>query len=333
MARTRDSWFKFEIEAWLEDTRHMSLEQRGAYIDAIVLQMKYQRPLNDDYKWLSHALHISERKARSIVESLIDLTVIVRTDEGLTNPRAAIELESRLAQRRAKSDSALARERAKRENYENPSKNNDDPATEKHNIREEERREKNKTLGQTDGSTAGQMDLLGGEKIAPETKAKPRPRPTDKQFTDFWDAYPRRVKKAEARKKFLLLTPSDADTAIEGARAYAREVALEGRDPSMVMHPTRYLNQRVFEDISDASCWTEPDPVDGKAWGFWRADPAWKTFSARAWRDALDRAKPNGTWPWWNLGPPPGHPECLVHPDVLTERKLVEIYQGKITHD
>ncbi len=344
MSRARDSWFKFEMDAWLEDTRHMTLEQRGAYIDAIVLQMKYARPLSDDMKWLSHALHISERKARAIFEGLIELGVVQRTEDGLTNKRAEFELGSRLAQRRAKAESALARERAKREKLEKANENNDDPTTEKHNNRVRVRvREdiSNKTLGQNwlfdRVKTSENPSETGAQQ--PEVKsgqrAKPRPRPTDEQFTAFWDAYPRRVKKSEARKRFLLLSPDDADLAIQGAQAYARTVAQEARDPTKILHPTTYLNQRVFEDVNDSqSPFVEPDPVNGKVWGFWRTDPAWaKPFSASSWRSALDRAQPNGTWPWWSLGPPPGHPECLVHPDVVAERGLRDVYRGKIVHD
>jgi len=72
---------------------------------------------------------------------------------------------------------------------------------------------------------------------------------------------------------------------------------------------------------------------NGERWGFWRPDlDKLKTLSAGYWRKRLDDVKPNGQWPWWTLGPPPGHAECYVHPDVIAERGLVEIYQGRISH-
>jgi uncharacterized protein YdaU (DUF1376 family) len=324
--RERDLWFKFYMNSWIKDTRHLTLEQRGAYIDMIVLQMQNGEAIKDDYKWLSHQLHISSRKAASIVESLIELTVIQRTDAGLSNPRAEFEINSRLVQLRSKSESALNRERTKREYRQNVNEINEGQAQGHHNIRERER-EEDKTLGQS--------DLIDRAECGSKPdRAKPRKKPTDAQFTAFWDAYPRRVKKAEARKKFLSLTPDDASLAIQGARSYAREVAADGRDASKIMHPTTYLNQRVFEDIQDASTdAAAPEPVDGKAWGFWRAErEQWAKYSPAAWRAALDKAKPNGTWPWWLLGPPPGHHECLVHPTVVAERGLAEVYQGKIHH-
>ena len=72
---------------------------------------------------------------------------------------------------------------------------------------------------------------------------------------------------------------------------------------------------------------------NGKQWGWWRgSEDKLRTLKPEYWRDLLDRVKPNGTWPWWILAAPPGHSECLVHPDVLAERGLVEIYKGNIEH-
>jgi len=81
----------------------------------------------------------------------------------------------------------------------------------------------------------------------------------------------------------------------------------------------------------------QPDELvgpNGKRWGWWRDGmESLKALDQDVWRRRLDAVKPNGTWPWWELGAPPGHEEAVVHPDVVAERKLVEIYQGKINHD
>ncbi len=73
---------------------------------------------------------------------------------------------------------------------------------------------------------------------------------------------------------------------------------------------------------------------NGKRWGWWKGqEAAIRGLDADYWRQAIDQAKPNGTWPWWILTGPPGHDDCLVHPDVIKERGLVEIYRGRITHE
>jgi DNA-binding transcriptional regulator YhcF (GntR family) len=72
----------------------------------------------------------------------------------------------------------------------------------------------------------------------------------------------------------------------------------------------------------------------GKSWGWWRADiDKLRGMSAGFWRERIMKVKPNGQWPWWILGAPPGDPECVVHPDVVAEFGFVEIYKGQVTHD
>jgi hypothetical protein len=77
----------------------------------------------------------------------------------------------------------------------------------------------------------------------------------------------------------------------------------------------------------------EPPPRNGKVWGWWRKNaPAIRAMSLDRWREIDAHAKPNGTWPWDVMGPPPGHPECLVPEALIAERGYAEIYRGKIHH-
>jgi hypothetical protein len=73
---------------------------------------------------------------------------------------------------------------------------------------------------------------------------------------------------------------------------------------------------------------------NGKEWGWWRADIAkMRSLPADYWRERIAKEKPNGTWPWWSLGAPPGDPECVIHPEVVAENNFVEIYKGQVVHD
>lgn len=92
----------------------------------------------------------------------------------------------------------------------------------------------------------------------------------------------------------------------------------------------------VLAGLLDQAASGKAVPVgpNGKRWGWWKENEASiRRLGPEYWRAAIDEAKPNGTWPWWKLTGPPGHPECLVHPDVLAERGLIEIYKGRISHD
>lgn len=111
MSRRGDPWFKFYPNDYLEGTRELTLEQRGAYIDALALQYKYEKPIQDDYRWLGFQMHISERKAKAIVEGLLVAKKLLRGDDGLYNPRASEELKEKAEIRRVNSESALARHR------------------------------------------------------------------------------------------------------------------------------------------------------------------------------------------------------------------------------
>lgn len=77
---------------------------------------------------------------------------------------------------------------------------------------------------------------------------------------------------------------------------------------------------------------TEPEIApNGKVWGWWRGkEDGLRALSAEQWRAAIDKAKPNGRWPWWDLTPWPGHPECCVPEIVLREKGLVDQYPGGV---
>jgi len=92
----------------------------------------------------------------------------------------------------------------------------------------------------------------------------------------------------------------------------------------------------VLAGLLDQAASGKAVPVgpNGRRWGWWREQEAkMRTLPQQYWRELIEQAKPNGIWPWWVLTGPPGHEECLVHPDVLAERGLVEIYKGRISHD
>lgn len=66
-------------------------------------------------------------------------------------------------------------------------------------------------------------------------------------FDAFWDAYPRKVKKTGARKKFLALSKKvPASEIIRGAERYA--LAMRDTDAKFISHPTTWLSNGCWED-------------------------------------------------------------------------------------
>lgn len=77
----------------------------------------------------------------------------------------------------------------------------------------------------------------------------------------------------------------------------------------------------------------DPDPVNGQAWGWWRGkEDQLRSLDPDRWEAAIAKHRPNGTWPWWIMGAPPGHDECVVPDAIVDKYGYVEIYQGKIHH-
>lgn len=72
---------------------------------------------------------------------------------------------------------------------------------------------------------------------------------------------------------------------------------------------------------------------NGKSWGWWRPEIAnLRTLTPDYWQRRFDALKPNGAWPWWELGPPPGHSEMLVDWDEITGTKISDVYRGEVEH-
>jgi uncharacterized protein YdaU (DUF1376 family) len=136
----RFPFFKFYPRDWLEATRDLSLEARGAYIDLICILMEMEGHLADNDKWISHQMHVSPRKWRALKGQLVEHEKIFIDDGKIVNERCLKELDALLNQQRNLSDSAVKRERNKREtsakhpgnigeDYEKPNENKETHTT------------------------------------------------------------------------------------------------------------------------------------------------------------------------------------------------------------
>lgn len=123
-----DHWYKRNPRAYYEGTRQLTLEERGAYCDVLDLIYMHEGNVPDDDKWMSHALHVSTRKWRALRTALIEAGKIESVDGLISNQRARAELEERANQRRTNSETALNRERTKRQKYEKPNEINESEA-------------------------------------------------------------------------------------------------------------------------------------------------------------------------------------------------------------
>lgn len=92
----------------------------------------------------------------------------------------------------------------------------------------------------------------------PPKQSRQRQEPPE-GFDLFWQAYPRKVGKAPAVDEYRRRIKAGADppAILRGARNYAEECRLIGREAQYICHPTTFLHQQRYEDYQDP-----PDPAD-----------------------------------------------------------------------
>lgn len=147
-------------------------------------------------------------------------------------------------------------------------------------------------------------DITKEVKEKEKTKKKKTKINYTKAFEQLYKSYPKQSTKAESFKVWKQLSSDDQTWATGSIPAYKKFLAEDGgwRKPQDLV---RYLNKRTFEDY----------PISGsesKDWGWWRSEKRWDKLTPEDWRNMIRAHKPNGVWPWETLGPPPGHPECLL---------------------
>lgn len=149
----------------------------------------------------------------------------------------------------------------------------------------------------------------------------------------------------ESRRTRLLKRLTDIgglDNFRKALRAIARDDFLAGRKHKPGVAPFKLDFERLLSTDSQmgdvlarlldlSAREEEPKSPNGKVWGWWRANAeGLRTLPPDYWQRRLDALKPNGTWPWWDLGAPPGHEEAIIHPEIVQKHGLAEKYKGKI---
>jgi len=122
-ARTgRFPFFKFYPRDWLESTRHMTLEERGAYIDVICILMEMEGHLANDDDWMRHQLHIPKQRWRKMKGKLLDHEKIRIEDGCIVNDRCVKELADLMGKREQNSKNVQKRWEKVQEKSEQSSK-------------------------------------------------------------------------------------------------------------------------------------------------------------------------------------------------------------------
>lgn len=360
---------RVHINDWVASTRGMSLDEEGFFWRFTCLFYDRMGDLPDDDNIVSRAMNLDVRRYRHMKAAMVRLGKISIIGGRLSNARAEREIASYVAEFKRRSDAAIDRENRKR-NADATQKIDTDFAQTSPLLRpdfdtevatmsvglrfetEADLSEKDNKINVCDATTLAQGDHSPRARARPKPKPKPvveernpltPPKggtdPLDQVFEDFWIAFPpgRKQAKGAARDAFRRIVTgrhrkglrAKAETIIAAATAYAATMP----NPEFTPMPSTWLNDGRWEDDVSAGT-SDPAAVGGKSWGWWRAKAdELKSLPLDRWRAADAKAQPNGTWPWWILGAPPGHPECVMPAELVIERGYLEIYRGKITHD
>lgn len=182
----------------------------------------------------------------------------------------------------------------------------------------------------------------------PAVKTEPEPDPAERCFEEFWAAFPpgRKQGKGDARAAFRKIISGQhrIGRRVQAADLLAavRQYAKTKPDPKYAPMPSTWLNQGRWEDdvcrttsaAGNLDAATESAMVgpNGRKWGWW-LERDYSRLDLAFWRRKLETIKPNGTWPWWELGAPPGHPECIMPAEIVAQYGWEGIYKGQVTHD
>lgn len=133
-------FYKMDPAAWDFGTAELTLEQEAAYLRIVNATHKHRRPVPDNDRVLAGLFRTSTRKARALVNALIEAGKIHEDSGFLVNERAISDLVHRgfVSSSRAESGAKGGRTRAERASK---ALENNNPSQANASSREEKRRE------------------------------------------------------------------------------------------------------------------------------------------------------------------------------------------------
>lgn len=135
-------FYKFEIANWNEGTANLTLEQEAAYLRVVNAIRLAEQPITFNTFVLCGLWRCNDRKAKRILQELIDAGK-VRVEDGKIVNRKAVEDASTLRGLRAERASAGRRGGIESGNSRRKPLENNDPPQASASTREEKRREEN----------------------------------------------------------------------------------------------------------------------------------------------------------------------------------------------
>ena len=215
-------YIQLYIADFQADTAHLTLEQKGAYLELIMNYWQTEKPLNNSDKRIASVLKISKRRFQTMEKILSEFFTI--KDDIWTHQRIEYDLEKVLI--KSKKASFAATEGARKRSNERLANARRTPAIEIETKIEIETIDKKKKIS-----------VIKDDH--------------DQEFSTFWLMYPRKVGKLAAQKAFeKALKSATPQEIFEGVIRYQRTC---GTDPKFITHPSTWLNQGRWMDVAQSN--------------------------------------------------------------------------------
>lgn len=348
---------QLHIKDFLRGVAGLKPDQIGIYMLVLALLYQEMGQLRDDDRWISGHCQCEVRYFRRLKQNLIEAGKIFVADGYIYNNLAMAEIAKFCETMKKKREAALLREQAKREarasgarqapdrsasgapqapheiasgstNSEKTNKNNVAttsalPAQSTYKDKEEDKEEDIES--DTDRSL---QELPLSETVVSDADgdatAKPRNAYSD-EFEAFWRDYPdtRGQSKANAFKAWQKLPAASRAAAHLALPEFTRMFRDRQRKQSdlTVLHAQGYLNQRRFETISTTDAKSETSGL------WWKNPKLLAACTPDQWRKGIAQYATD-RWDTIALGPPPGHPTCVVPHAIVAEMRLTETFDS-----
>ena len=218
-------YLQFYVSDWRADTSHLTLEQKGAYLELILLYWESEKALNNSDDRLASSLKISKRRFQTMKKLLSEFFTV--KDDIWTHGRIEADLEKvfNKSKKRSYAGQESARKRA---NDKATSVEQNPTSVEQVSIYIDKDRN---------------IDIDNRQEKIMVIKDDPI---NDPDFKVFWMAYPKKVKKAPAAKSYAkALKKATAQEIFEGLVRYQRVC---GEDQKFISNPDAWLNQERWTD-------------------------------------------------------------------------------------
>lgn len=216
-------FYKMDPARWNTGTDNLSLEQEAAYLRVVNAIHLHDHPIRNNGRVLAGLWRCNERKAKRLLQELLDLGKLMIEGDFISNRRAAEDLSIR-------SQLSVERQSAG------------------HRGGIESGKVRAKVLKDNDLTQASASTRIEENRREERTPKPPKGADdVEEEFEEWWKHVPRKVGKGAARRAFKSARKkADLATLRSAIRSFA--LSVQHKDAQFICHPSSWLNGERWSD-------------------------------------------------------------------------------------